>query len=251
MELNEGQRKHLEDEVAQEKDRYLRMDVQSKRKFYSCGNKYVDLSSITSWTLYALANHIAGESNGPWQYNETINNKVSLFIGDITNLEIDCIVNAANKKLAGGGGVDGAIHKAAGMESLKKACKLLGGCETGDAKITGGYKLPARYIIHTVGPVGEKPDLLKSCYTKCLDLMKSHNLKSIAFPCISTGVYRYPNEHAAQVACSSVREWLDREPEYVKTIDRVIFCLFMEVDIKAYKNTMATYFPTCDKISNN
>ena len=99
-------------------------------------------------------------------------------------------------------------------------------------------------IIHTVGPIGEKPDLLRSCYTNCCELMKSYNLKSIAFPCISTGVYQYPNKKAAEVALCAVREWLDKETDYVQSIDRIIFCLFMDEDIEAYRKLMPYYFPT-------
>lgn len=165
--------------------------------------------------------------------------KVSLWRGDITALGIDAIVNAANNALLGGGGVDGAIHRAAGPE-LKQECKTLRGCETGDAKITAGYKLPAKHVIHTVGPVGEKPPLLESAYQRSLEVMKENNLRTIAFPCISTGVYGYPQSKAAQVALRTVYNFLVKNPE---SVDRVIFCLFLPEDVAIYERFMQVYFP--------
>ncbi|XP_059081864.1 ADP-ribose glycohydrolase MACROD1-like [Tigriopus californicus] len=164
---------------------------------------------------------------------------VSIYQGDITKLGIDAIVNAANKSLLGGGGVDGAIHRAAG-DKLLKECKTLDGCKTGQAKITSGYDLPAKYVIHTVGPIGEKPDALQSCYQKSLELMVQNNLRSIAFPCISTGVYGYSSENACPVALRTVREFLEKHPDKV---DRIIFCLFMEKDIDLYEKEMQVFFP--------
>ncbi|XP_066993157.2 macro domain-containing protein PG1779 isoform X2 [Anabrus simplex] len=168
-----------------------------------------------------------------------LNAKVSLWKGDITKLQIDAIVNAANSSLMGGGGVDGAIHRAAGPK-LVEECATLGGCPTGMAKITGGYSLPAKHVIHTVGPRGQKPDLLESCYKTCLQLMLENKLRSVAFPCISTGIYGYPQEPAAHVALSTVRKFLEKNPNMV---DRVIFCLFLAEDVKIYQNLMQVYFP--------
>uniref|UniRef100_A0A1A8DE69 Retinitis pigmentosa GTPase regulator b n=1 Tax=Nothobranchius kadleci TaxID=1051664 RepID=A0A1A8DE69_NOTKA len=168
--------------------------------------------------------------------------------GDITLLEVDAIVNAANTSLLGGGGVDGCIHKAAGS-CLYDECHSLKGCETGQAKITCGYDLPARYVIHTVGPVArghvgptEETDLA-SCYQTSLNLVKENKLRSVAFPCISTGIYGYPNEPAAEVALKTVKDWIKENPD---KITRVIFCVFLETDFTIYKKKMAAIFQDND-----
>lgn len=153
---------------------------------------------------------------------------------DITTLAVDAIVNAANCKLLGGGGVDGAIHRAAGPRLLA-ACATLGGCKTGDAKITQGYRLPARFVIHTVGPVwrgGTKgePDLLASCYRRSMQLAAEHGIKTMAFPCISTGVYGYPADQAAEVAVRTVVGALQTLPCTIE----VTFCCFSKGDYDTY-----------------
>ena len=142
---------------------------------------------------------------------------ITVDLGDITRLDVDCIVNAANKSLLGGGGVDGAIHRAAGPELLAE-CRTLHGCETGEAKLTKGYRLKARYVIHTVGPVyaGTPRDgeMLASCYRNSLDLARTYDIHTIAFPAISTGVYGYPLEEAVPIAVETVNSWLEENRDY-------------------------------------
>ena len=143
--------------------------------------------------------------------------KILFDLGDITKLDCDAIVNAANKTLLGGGGVDGAIHRAAGRELLAE-CRTLGGCHTGEAKITRGYKLKAKYVIHTVGPIysGKSSDAadLANCYKNSLDLARKHDIHSIAFPAISTGVYHYPLEEATRIALTTIDNWLKANADY-------------------------------------
>lgn len=164
---------------------------------------------------------------------------IEIIKADITKLKVDAIVNAANCSLRGGGGVDGAIHRAAGPELLE-ACIYLEGCETGQAKITPGFKLPSKFVIHTPGPVyrdgkhGE-PELLKSCYKSCLDLAEKNNCETVAFPAISTGVYRYPWEEATKIAISTVRNYP------VKNIKKVIFCCFSDEMLEIYRDEFLKY----------
>lgn len=164
--------------------------------------------------------------------------RIELLEGDITRCEVDAIVNAANSSLLGGGGVDGAIHRAGGPELLAE-CRTLGGCPTGQAKITRGYNLSAKYVIHTVGPVyhggaGDEAELLACCYRESLKLAGEHQCQGIAFPAISCGVYGYPMEEAADIACRTVRDYL-QENELPKN---VIFVLFGRAALAAYRQVL-------------
>jgi len=166
-----------------------------------------------------------------------MNNIIELYRGDITKLNVDAIVNAANNSLLGGGGVDGAIHRAAGKELLEE-CRLLNGCATGDAKVTKGYNLPVKYVIHTVGPIwsGREDDalLLQNCYRKSLDLAVEKNVKSIAFPNISTGIYRFPKSDAADIAIETVYKFLNQN----NFIEKVIFVVFDDENYQIYKEKL-------------
>lgn len=165
--------------------------------------------------------------------------RIELVIGDITKLDVDAIVNAANHTLLGGGGVDGAIHRAAGPALLEE-CRELGGCPTGEARITKGYRLSAKHVIHTVGPVWRggnqnEPAMLRSCYIHSLSLAAENHLQTIAFPAISTGVYGYPREQAARVAVQAVKEFLEKHSEPAK----VIFVCYDEDNFQIYSDYLA------------
>ena len=169
--------------------------------------------------------------------------RLDIVVADITTLEVDAIVNAANRSLLGGGGVDGAIHRAAGAELLA-ACRTLNGCETGDAKITKGYLLPAKHVIHAVGPVWHGGDhredeLLASCYGRAIGLCRDHDLTSVAFPAISTGVYRFPADRAARIAVTTTIEALAGGAGP----DRVIFCCFSDSSARLHAEALARAAP--------
>lgn len=164
--------------------------------------------------------------------------KIVLVRGDITEQQVDAIVNAANNTLLGGGGVDGAIHRAAGPELLQETRKL-GGCPTGEAKITRGYRLPARLVIHTVGPIwtggmNREEEVLRSCYRNCLKLAEQNGARTIAFPSISTGAYHFPIDRASRIAVGAVREYLSKS----RVIERVVFVCYLQSDFDVYLNQL-------------
>ncbi|XP_072859547.1 ADP-ribose glycohydrolase MACROD2 isoform X2 [Pogona vitticeps] len=230
----------------EEKERLLKMTLEERRKEYL--RDYVPLKDIPTWMEEMKSKTQSDEENTKegLPVQRSLSEKVSLYRGDITVLEVDAIVNAANSSLLGGGGVDGCIHRAAGP-CLVAECRNLSGCETGQAKITCGYDLPAKYVIHTVGPIARghisdshKEDLA-NCYKASLKLAKENLVRSIAFPCISTGIYGFPNEPAGVIALTTIKEWLSKNYE---EMDRIIFCVFLEVDYKIYKKKMNEFFPT-------
>ena len=169
----------------------------------------------------------------------TLGDRIRIHTGDITRLSVDAIVNAANSSLLGGGWVDGAIHRAAGPE-LVAECRMLNGCKTGDAKLTKGYRLPARYIIHTVGPVWQgggkgEAELLASCYRRSLEIALGHDCRTVAFPAISTGIYGYPKDQATEIAVGAVAGFLQQNA----APDTVTFCCFDEPMAELYRRAVA------------
>ncbi|WP_079543587.1 O-acetyl-ADP-ribose deacetylase [Bradyrhizobium lablabi] len=171
--------------------------------------------------------------------------RLEVIVANITSLSVDAIVNAANSSLLGGGGVDGAIHRAAGPE-LVSECRMLHGCKTGNAKITRGYRLPARHVIHAVGPVWNggslgEDELLASCYRRAIELCQAHGLASVAFPAISTGIYRFPGDRAARIAVSTTVDALAAAP----AVTRVIFCCFSDASAALHAQAMADVGSPC------
>ncbi|XP_073965794.1 macro domain-containing protein PG1779-like [Choristoneura fumiferana] len=233
-----------------EKNKLLNMPIEERRKVYRSSD-YVTVNKVEPWNKYVINNkgieakkhtledlEVFKKIKIIPELNKDLSEKVSIFKGDITKLEVDAIVNAANSLLKAGGGVDGAIHRAAGP-LLQQENNTLGGCPTGDAKVTGGYDLPARYVIHTVGPQNGSAPALRSCYEKCLSYHQEYRIKSIAFPCISTGIYGFPNRLAAHIALQTARKFLENNPE----MERIIFCTFLPIDVDIYETLMQMYFP--------
>ena len=206
------------------------------------------LSEIPNLTLLYKLRHLAPSLEKPeYSAKARFNDIVSLIQHDITALEVSAIVNAANRSLRGGGGVDGAIHARAGPELLRE-CRSLDGCETGSAKVTGAYELPCDKVIHAVGPIyaiekrraSERPaELLRGCYQTALQLAAENKCKSIAFACISTGVYGYPSREAALEVLKFVRDWMDaKESDGFDGLEHIIFCCFDKKDVIAYEELL-------------
>nr|XP_033812490.1 ADP-ribose glycohydrolase MACROD1 isoform X2 [Geotrypetes seraphini] len=220
------------------------LNSKQRREHYGIKD-YVKLKEIQTWKETAKSAKLKRPEEVKYQKDKDLNEKISLFRGDITKLEVDAIVNAANSTLLGGGGVDGCIHRAAGP-LLRQECSTLNGCETGKAKITSGYALPAKYIIHTVGPIakGDPSERhvmdLTNCYKNSLKLVLENKIRTVAFPCISTGVYGYPGNAAADVALSTIRLWLQDNKDKV---DRIIISVFLEKDEEIYLKKLLEYFP--------
>ncbi len=182
--------------------------------------------------------------------NEFISNRITAIAGDITQQRVDAIVNAANTTLLGGGGVDGAIHRAAGPELLAE-CRTLDGCATGQAKITRGHKLPAKWVIHTVGPVWHdgnhgEDELLASCYRNCFALVERHGIKTVAFPSISTGAYGFPMDRAARIAVRETKLFLERN----RSVGKVILVCFGESALEIYKTALDEMIPDSTTVTN-
>ncbi|KAI9693203.1 MAG: hypothetical protein M1822_005199 [Bathelium mastoideum] len=213
----------------------------------------VSLNQIPTVTALYATKKLVPAASASATPSAHLNDKISLIRNDITKLEVDAIVNAANETLLGGGGVDGAIHSAAGPE-LYDECLTLDGCPTGSAKITSAYELPCKRVIHAVGPVyasskraGQHTSLLQGCYRRALELAVEHECRSVAFSALSTGVYGYPSEEAAETALGEVRRFLEGgEEERGKGLDRVVFCSFLEKDEKAYEKLTPVFFPPAD-----
>ncbi|XP_067400122.1 ADP-ribose glycohydrolase MACROD1 isoform X3 [Emydura macquarii macquarii] len=214
---------------------YLKGLNQKQRREHYYTKDFVTLKDIDTWKKMAKSARLMQPEEPKFPKDNHLNEKISLVRRDITKLEVDAIVNA----------VDGCIHRAAG-ELLKEECRSLNGCETGKAKLSCGYRLPAKYVIHTVGPIAQgEPSAsqekeLENCYKNSLKLAVENKLRSVVFPCLSTGVFGYPSDAAAEVVLRTLREWLDVNKEKV---DRLVICVFQEKDEEIYKMKLPLYFP--------
>jgi O-acetyl-ADP-ribose deacetylase (regulator of RNase III) len=199
--------------------------------------------------LYISAEVLPPQGMAMFKFNDKLLDKISIWRGDLTTLRIDAIVNAADRKLSGYGYLNSTIHFKGGTR-LSAACDRIGGAEVGEVKITGGYDLPARYVLHAVGPAWSrsmgneeaKANNLKSCYSNSLELAHEYSLRTVAFPCISTGGYGYPNAKAAEIALDAIRTFLDSPKGEV--IERIIFCTIQERDFNIYKHLAPYFFPS-------
>ncbi|KAL3482255.1 hypothetical protein BJX99DRAFT_217648 [Aspergillus californicus] len=218
---------------------------------------YIPLAEIPTVSLLYKLRRLMLKSETLRSPSKSLNDTIALIRNDITKLEVDCIVNAANERLLGGGGVDGAIHRAAGLGLLNE-CRSLKGCDTGDAKITSAYNLPCKKVIHAVGPVYDYEKrfsddgaeiLLRRCYRRSLELAIENNMKSIAFAALSTGVYGYPCREAARAALDETRLFLEKDNN-VERLERVIFCNFEGKDERAYEELIPLFFPPEEQSQN-
>jgi O-acetyl-ADP-ribose deacetylase len=246
--------------------------LEARRARYTC-RQPVTLADLPTWSelapqLIVLPNNTTatagGGGGGFWSSpNDKIvltpkdvarrrsvdaefNSKLSVMRGDITALEVDAIVNAANESLLGGGGIDGAIHSAAGP-LLVEECRPLDGCATGSTKMTKGYSLPARHVLHTVGPMGRGDALLRGCYESILALVDAHDLTSVGFCCVGTGIFGFPLVRATHIALRCVRDWMERwraeDPSRLARIQRLVFVTFKASELEAYERILPSYFP--------
>jgi len=220
----------------------------NKRPFYATGINYRTVDELENWYDFTkklppeeLAQKLATSSKSKYSCDDNLNKKICLWLGDITTLEVEGIVNAANNSLLGGGGIDGAIHSSAGLNLRLENAKI-GGCPTGDAKLSGGHELPATYVISTVGPIGENEPKLTQAYQSCLNLILKHRIRTVAFCCISTGIFDYPIGKATRVALKTVREWLEQD-DNASRVDLIIFNTFIPRDNDFYLAFIPFYFP--------
>jgi len=207
----------------------------------------VNESEIPPWSSDIRSSKGSPIETQKYPANKELTEKVALWTGDITTLNVDAIVNSTNSSLLGDGGADEKIHEVAGQQLLR-ACEQLGGCAVGEAKSTPGYNLPAKYVIHTVGPQVDNPMKLKSCYLAVLEEAKKlqvENKITLAFSCISTGAYAFPNLGAAHIALETVRQWL-MTPENATLIKKIIFCVYTTKDEMIYERLLDQYFPMED-----
>ncbi|KAJ6228079.1 adp-ribose glycohydrolase macrod2 [Anaeramoeba flamelloides] len=217
---------------------------EKRRKKYHCGEDFTSVEDIDTWETFILKNIGDDEvliSHDQFPIDSALNKKVALWHGNMVKLEIDAVVNAARSSLLGGGGIDGAIHEAAGQK-LREECSRLNCCNHGDTKITTGHLLPAKYILHSVGPIGENKKLLTKCYQSLLNLLIKCKLKTVGLCGISSGLYGYPLEKAVHVALHTTRKWLEKKKNADK-VDKIVFVTYLTKEWDVYKRLMPIYFP--------